>query len=81
MYDNFNLFNTFNPKYCKNSQGLDPILESKCLSFTLPYNDNNYESTAQIFYGGLINSNISNEDAYQLGGKLANVHILSKKKC
>ena len=71
---------TFNPKYCKNSQGLDPILENKCLSFTLPSNDNNYESIAQIFYGGLVNSHLDDEDAYQLGEKLANVHKLSKDK-
>ena len=80
IHDNFNLFMTFNPKYCKNSQGLDPILENKCLSFTLPSNDNNYESIAQIFYGGLVNSHLDDEDAYQLGGKLANVHKLSKDK-
>ena len=77
---NFNLIMTFNPKYCKNSNGLDPILENKCLSFNLPQNDNNYESTAQIFYGGLVNSNIDYEISYQLGGKLANIHMLSKKE-
>ena len=77
---NFNLIMTFNPKYCKNSNGLDPILENKCLSFNLPSNDINYESTAQIFYGGLLNSNNDYEISYQLGGKLASVHMLSKKK-
>ena len=29
IHQNFNLIMTFNPKYCKNSQGLDPILENK----------------------------------------------------
>ena len=77
---NFNLIMTFNPKYCKNSNGIDPIIENKCLSFNLPSNDINYESTAQIFYGGLVNSNNDYETSYQLGGKLASVHMLSKKK-
>jgi len=79
---NFNLIMTFNPKYCKNYQGLDPILENKCLIFSLSPNDYNYESCAQIYYGGLMNSNanISNETANQLGGKLANIHIFSKNK-
>ena len=77
---NFNLIMTFNPKYCKSSQELDPILENKCLSFNLPPNDNDYESSAQMFFGGLINSNIGNEVSYQLGGKLSNVHMLSKMK-
>ena len=71
---------TFNPKYCKNSLGLDPILENKCLLFNLPSNDNDYESTAQFFYGSLINSEIDNETSYQLGGKLSNVHMFAKKK-
>ena len=79
---NFNLIMTFNPKYCKNYQGLDPILENKCLSFNLPPNDHNYESCAQIYYGGIINSgaNLNDEAASQLGGKLANIHMFSKKK-
>ena len=77
---NFNLIMTFNPKYCKNYQGLDPILENKCLSFNLLPNDYNYESCAQIYYGGLVNSNINSDIAYQLGGKLANVHLFAKKK-
>ena len=79
---NFNLIMTYNPKYCKSYQGLDPILENKCLTFSLPPNDYNYESCAQIFYGGIINANanISNETANQLGGKLANVHMFSKSK-
>ena len=45
MYLNFNLM-TFNPKNCKNSNGLDPILKIKCLSFTLPPNDNDYDSSS-----------------------------------
>ena len=77
---NFNLIMTFNQKYCKSYQGLDPILENKCLSFNLLPNDYNYESCAQIYYGGLINNNIGGDIANQLGGKLANVHIFSKKK-
>ena len=77
---NFNLIMTFNQKYCKNYQGLDPILENKCLSFNLPSNDYNYESCAQIYYGGLTNSNIDPETANQLGGKLANIHMFAKKK-
>lgn len=55
---NFNLIMTYNSKYSKNSQGLDPILENRYLSFNLPPNDNDYESSTQIFYGSLINSNI-----------------------
>ena len=35
IHDNFNLFITFNPKYYKNSHGLDPILESKCLCISI----------------------------------------------
>ena len=77
---NFNLIMTYNSKYSKNSQGLDPILENRCLSFNLPPNDNDYESSAQIFYGSLINSNIDSETAYQLGGKLSNIHMVSKNK-
>ena len=77
---NFNLIMTFNQKYCKSYQGLDPILENKCLSFNLPSNDYNYESCAQIYYGGLTNSNIDAETANQLGGKLANIHIFAKQK-
>ena len=77
---NFNLIMTFNPKYCKNNLGLDPILENKCLTFNLLPNDYNYESCAQIYFGGLINSNINGDIANQLGGKLANVHMFAKNK-
>ena len=41
-----------------NYQGLDPILKNKCLFLNLHLNDDNYESCAQINYGGLVNSNI-----------------------
>ena len=81
IHENFNLIMTFNPKYSKNSLGLDPILENKCLQFTLPPNDNDYESTAQMFYGSLINSEIDNETSYQLRGKLVNIHMFTKQKC
>ena len=71
---------TFNPKYSKSYQGLDPILENKCLSFNLLPNDYNYESTAEIYYGGLVNCIKNCDIANQLGGKLANVHMLAKTK-
>jgi hypothetical protein len=55
-------------------------MENKCLIFNLPPNYNKYESSAKILYGGLINSNISSDISYQLGGKLSNIHILGKNK-
>ena len=77
---NFNLLMTFNQKYCKNSQGLDPILENKCLSFNLLPNDHYYEYCAQIFYGCFNNCKIGSDLGNQLGGKLANIHLFAKKK-
>ena len=77
---NFNLITTFNQKYYKNHLFLDQILKNKCLSFNLLPNDYNYESNAQIYYWGLINSNIGGDFCAQLGGKLVNVHMLSKRK-
>lgn len=54
--------------------------ENKCLIFNLPPNYNKYESSAKILCGGLINSNISSDISYQLGGKLSNNHFLGRNK-
>lgn len=50
-------------------------MKKKCLIFNLPPKDNEYEYSIKILYVGLINSNISSDISYQLGGKLSKIGI------
>ena len=79
-HNNFNLIITFNLKYSKNTQGLVPVLENKCLYFHLLQIVYKNESSTQLLYSGLINSGMNHDMSYQLAGKITKIHIMAKNK-
>ena len=82
IHPNFHLFINYNPLNKSNTNQLNEIFLNKCLTFTLAPMDVDIESSAQIVYGYMKNSNYINEALCQdISSKVAIIHQEMNKKC
>ena len=81
IHPNFHLFINYNPFNKSNTNQLNEMFLNKCLTFTLSTMDADIESSAQIIYGFLKNSNNINEIICQdISSKVAIIHQEMNKK-
>jgi len=81
IHDNFHLFINYNPLNKSNNNQLNEMFLNKCLTFTLEPMDVDVESSAQIVYGFMKNTNKINEILCQeISSKVALIHQAMNKK-
>ena len=81
IHPNFHLFINYNPLNKSNTNQLNEIFLNKCITFTLSPMDVDIESSAQIIYGFMKNSNNINELLCQdISSKVAIIHQEMNKK-
>ena len=81
IHPNFHLFINYNPLNKSNTNQLNEIFLNKCITFTLSPMDVDIESSAQIVYGFMKNSNNINEILCQdISSKVAIIHQEMNKK-
>ena len=80
--ENFHLFINYNPLNKSNNNQLNEMFLNKCLTFTLVPMDVDLESSFQIVYGYLKNSNKINNDnlCQEISSKIALIHQAMNKK-
>ena len=78
---NFHLFINYNPLNKFSNNQLSEMFLNKCINFTLSSMDSDIESSAQIIYGFMKNSNkISESLCKQISSKVAKIHQEMNKK-
>ena len=81
IHQNFHLFINYNPLNKFSNNQLSDMFLNKCISFTLATMDSDIESSAQIVYGFMKNSNKINETlCKQISSKVAKIHQEMNKK-
>ena len=81
IHPNFHLFINYNPLNKSNTNQLNEIFLNKCITFTLAPMDVDIESSAQIVYGYMKNSNNIDEILCQeISSKIAIIHQEMNKK-
>ena len=81
IHPNFHLFINYNPLNKSNTNQLSEMFLNKCLTFTLAPMDFDIESSAQILYGYMKNSNYIDEILCQeISSKVALIHQEMNKK-
>ena len=83
IHKNFHLFINYNPLNKSNNNQLSEMFLNKCITFTLAPMDIDTESSAQIIYGFLKNSNsktISDLFRQEISSKAAKIHQDINKK-
>ena len=81
IHDNFHLFINYNPLNKSNNNQLNEMFLNKCITFTLEPMDVDVESSAQIVYGFMKNTDKINEILCQeISSKVALIHQAMNKK-
>ena len=81
IHKNFHLFINYNPFNKYNNNQLNEMFLNKCITFTLVPMDVDIESSAQIIYGFMKNSNRINDSLCQeISSKVAIIHREMNKK-
>ena len=81
IHQNFHLFINYNPLNKFSNNQLSEMFLNKCINFTLSSMDSDIESSAQIIYGFMKNSNkISESLCKQISSKVAKIHQEMNKK-
>ena len=81
IHDNFHLFINYNPFNKFNNNQLSEMFLNKCITFTLAPMDVDIESSAQIVYGFMTNSNnVSEILCRQISSQVALIHQEMNKK-
>ena len=81
IHKDFHLFINYNPLNRFNNNQLSEMFLNKCITFSLSPMDSDIESSAQIIYGFMKNSNNLNEIlCKQLASKIAKIHQEMNKK-
>ena len=81
IHQDFHLFINYNPLNKFNNNQLSEMFLNKCITFTLGTMDSDIESSAQIIYGFMKNSNkLSEILCKQISSKVAKIHQEMNKK-